>query len=128
MKNNETDIRPKAAGKREIILIAVILLAALLFFFISRMRRTNAAAIVEISIDGNPVETFDLNTDREYLIQSTTGGTNRLIIEDGKAWISEATCPDKVCIHQGKISHDGELIVCLPNLLVVKVIGETDEP
>lgn len=111
-------------GKREIILIAVVLLAAFFLFLYSKSIHQSPAALVEISIDGTVVKTFDLNQDQEYLIESSTGGTNMLIIQDGEAWISEASCPDKVCIRQGKISHDGELIVCLPNLMIVRISGE----
>lgn len=34
-----------------------------------------------------------------------------------------ADCPDKLCIHQGKISHTGETIACLPNRVTVRVIS-----
>jgi hypothetical protein len=53
-------------------------------------------------------------------------GYNTVHIEDGKVWIHEATCPDKICLSQGKISHDGELIVCLPNKMMVQ-IKDNDE-
>lgn len=112
-------------GKREIILVAVVLLAALFLFLYNKNIHQSPAALVEISIDGTVVKTFDLNQNQEYLIESSTGGTNLLIIKDGEAWISEASCPDKVCVHQGKISHDGELIVCLPNLMIARISGET---
>ncbi|MBQ5523338.1 MAG: NusG domain II-containing protein, partial [Oscillospiraceae bacterium] len=40
---------------------------------------------------------------------------------DGEAWISEANCPDKLCMGFGKISKNGEVIVCLPNRLIVVI-------
>lgn len=44
--------------------------------------------------------------------------------EDGQVWVTEATCPDKICIHQGKISQEGETIVCLPNRMIIQIFGE----
>ena len=34
----------------------------------------------------------------------------------------KATCPDHLCIKQGKINKKGATIVCLPHHLVVEVI------
>ena len=51
---------------------------------------------------------------------------NLLIIEDGYAYIKEASCPDGLCVHQGKINKSGEMIVCLPNEVVVTVEGPED--
>ncbi len=62
----------------------------------------------------------------EFKINGDTG-YNTIRIEDGKVWISDATCPDKICLHQGKIGSDGELIVCLPNRLMVQIKDSTDK-
>ena len=47
-----------------------------------------------------------------------------LVIKDGKADITEADCPDKLCVHQAPISREGEALVCLPHRVVVTVRGE----
>lgn len=65
--------------------------------------------------------TLTKNYETEFKIDSATGGYNTIHIEDGKVWIHEATCPDKICLNQGKISNGGELIVCLPNKLLVQI-------
>ena len=82
-----------------------------------------SAAQVEITVDGKLVRTLDLNQDADLIIDGVNGGTNHLIIQDGTAWISEASCPDKVCVHQGKVSLNGELIVCLPNRVIAKIVA-----
>ena len=38
--------------------------------------------------------------------------------------IIEASCPDKVCIHQGFITKASESIVCLPNKVHIKITTE----
>ena len=35
--------------------------------------------------------------------------------------MSDADCPDKDCVNQGWISRPGQMIVCLPNRLVIKI-------
>lgn len=111
--------------KRQDLLLAVVLLllAAVLgggYYFTHRTPAVRA----EVTIDGKLVETLDLSKDQEITIQGAHGGTNHLIVKDGEIWCSEASCPDHVCIHQGKQSLDGSMIVCLPNLMIVQVIGE----
>jgi hypothetical protein len=49
--------------------------------------------------------------------------TNVLVIEDGKADMTDADCPDRLCVHQRAISRNNETIVCLPNKVVVQVTG-----
>ena len=44
-----------------------------------------------------------------------------LVIEDGKAYMEEADCPNQICVHHSAISHKGETIVCLPNRIVIEV-------
>jgi len=59
-------------------------------------------------------------------IESETG-YNIMHIENGQIWIHEASCPDKICIYQGKISKNGEMIVCIPNRMFIKIVDENDE-
>lgn len=109
--------------KREIILILILLLTAAAGFLMNQAMHKKTAATVEITVDGKLVQTLDLNKDADLIIDGVNGGTNHLIIRDGAAWISEASCPDKVCVHQGKVSLNGELIVCLPNRVIAKVVA-----
>ncbi|MCI8453895.1 MAG: NusG domain II-containing protein [Lachnospiraceae bacterium] len=110
-------------GRRDLLLILVILSLSALLFAWNRSRHTSPAATVEISVDGKLAATLSLDTDQEFTAKSASGGTNRLLIQDGEVWVLEATCPDKICIRQGKIQHDGELIVCLPNRMTAKITG-----
>ena len=57
----------------------------------------------------------------------TGRGSNTLVIEDGAVSVTQADCPDKVCVAQGAIRYNGETIVCLPNRVVVEVTG-AEEP
>lgn len=108
--------------KKDLLLIIGILLLASFGFLITRKISEKPAKQVEISVDGTVIEHLDLNKDQEYTIPGYHQGTNHLIIKDGQAYMDDASCPDKVCIHQGRVQDPGQLIVCLPNLVIVKVI------
>lgn len=82
------------------------------------------AMTAEVTVDGQLVDTLDLSENQEITIEGVRDGRNRLVVENGEIWCAEASCPDKVCVRQGKQSRDGEMIVCLPNRMTVKVRGE----
>ena len=83
----------------------------------------------EIIQDGVLIRTVDLTVNAEFTIENSAGGYNRIQVEDGAVSVIEASCPDKVCIHQGAVSAGPQPIVCLPNKLVIKIITPSgDEP
>ena len=110
--------------RSDVILIAVLLvlgLSVLLFVFLTRTEGT----IAVVSVDGKRVAEYSLAVDGVYYLND---GTNILVIEDGNAYIREATCPGyQDCVEKGRISFVGESIVCLPNKLVVEIVGEGEE-
>ena len=108
--------------KRDIILIASVLLIAVVLLLVVELTKEEGAR-VEIKVDGKTVAEYSLTESGRYELN---GGTNILVIENGTAYLSDANCPDKLCVHQGKISRTGEVITCLPNKLTVTVFGATE--
>ncbi|RKI37184.1 NusG domain II-containing protein [bacterium D16-51] len=106
--------------RNDILLIAGIFLAALLVFGAIRLSGTKGGDIVEIEADGTAIKTLPLNTDTSYTIK-TKSGINILEIKNGSANITEADCPDKLCVHQKAISRQGETLVCLPHKVIVSI-------
>jgi len=55
----------------------------------------------------------------------TVGGNykNIILIENGKIRFEESTCPDKVCVKTGWLANEGDMAVCLPNQVIVKIEG-----
>lgn len=97
------------------ILAAVAIFAAL--FLLTRKEGAYAAILRE----GIEIDRYSLAEDREIPISDGKEITNLLIIEDGKARISEAICPDQICVDHRPISKAGETIVCLPQKLVIRI-------
>ncbi len=109
--------------KKDLLLIVIILAVAAVGFTVNHYIRKKPATQLEITVDGKVVELLDLSKDTEMTIDGWNGGTNHLIIRDGMAWVDEASCPDKVCIHQGKAAMNRQMIVCLPNRMVATVVA-----
>jgi hypothetical protein len=51
-------------------------------------------------------------------------GLLRLRIENNSICVIDSSCPEKICIRQGRISRRGEIIVCVPNETVVIIDGK----
>lgn len=117
----------KRIGKRDLLLLAVILAAAFVLWGGWRLAHRGAAAAVEVTVDGKVYGTYELAVDREIPITKDGKVTNTLVIRDGKADMTEADCPDLLCVHQKPISASGETIVCLPNRVVAEVVGKTGQ-
>ena len=81
---------------------------------------------MEITIDGERYQTLSLS--KNTTIELPAGnGSNILTIRDGAADMTDADCPDQLCVKQKAISHTGETLVCLPHKVVVKVINNSNE-
>ena len=104
------------------LILALLLLAGALYFFLVP-REAEAGACAVVIVGGEEAARYPLSKDGVFPLN---GGTNTLVIGDGQAWLSEATCPDKICVHMGKIHMNGQMIVCLPNELIVTVEGGED--
>ena len=68
------------------------------------------------------VGTYSLQQPRTLRYESQDGGYNIVVIADGKVRVSEASCPDQVCVRTGPTDQTASPIACLPNRLVIQVI------
>ena len=105
--------------KRDFILIGAILAIILIAFGVTTLVKEDGAYVV-VRVDGKDVAEYSLSKNGEYELN---GGTNILRIESGSAYLVSATCPDHLCVNQGKINRSGQTITCLPNRLTVTVYG-----
>ena len=112
--------------KRDFLLIGVVLAAALLCWLIPRglgIFAGEEASQVRITVAGEEYGTYSLSEDQRIEINDT----NVCEIQDGEVHMTEADCPDQLCIHQGSIHIQGETIVCLPNRVTVEITGNDTE-
>jgi hypothetical protein len=80
------------------------------------------ADTVEVWSDGVLLAVLDLNVPRELVVESTYG-TNVVTVRDGAVAVTYADCPDGYCMKRG-FCDGGVEIVCLPNRLVLRFVGE----
>ena len=73
--------------------------------------------VARVYVDGKQVREIPLDRDSETVIE-TAWGSNTITVTAGELRVTEADCPDKVCIRTG-ILRGGVPIVCLPHRLTV---------
>ena len=100
-----------------IIGIVTLLIVSSFLFILVPKKEGNA---VTVTVAGKTVLTTSLDRDFEQEIL-TENGKNTLVIKDGYADIISADCYGNDCVHQRKISKNGEMIVCLPHKMVVQI-------
>ena len=107
-----------------IILIALVLALCIglsIYFLMPKAASTHA----QILSDGQILKTVDLRFDQEFTVPSPNGGHNIVTVRQGAIAVTEATCPDHYCMTRG-FCDNGTDIVCLPNRLVIRFVGEQD--
>jgi len=78
-----------------------------------------------ITVDGEPFRTIALTEElKDTIVIETERGKNILHVHDGGVEMHEADCPDQLCLSFGHIRKLGKQIVCLPNRIIVELIGE----
>lgn len=103
------------------LLIGALLLLAAVCLAGARLVRRPLDGIAQVDIDGQTVWELPLSRDTELLLENKNGGVNRLVIKDKKASVTEASCPDQICVRQGGAGESGQTIVCLPNRVVITI-------
>ena len=83
---------------------------------------------VSLIRDGAEVQRFSLSEELEYRIELEDGSYNLLMIQGGQVYMTEASCPDQICVNHRPVSNVGETIVCLPNEIVLKILERSDKP
>ncbi len=105
--------------RNDIILIGTLLgITVLLFLVMFFVKRNTVNGEAVVLIEGEEYGRYPLSKD---LVVELPGllGNNVLTIRDGKAFMSSAVCPDKICMDFGEIHYNTEMIVCRPGSIVV---------
>lgn len=110
--------------KKFVLIISIIAVGALLFLFFGSSPQSGTK-IAEIYSGGKLIRRIDLSsvtTAYEFTVESD-GGFNTVSADSGGIAVTSADCPDLICVHTGKIRDSSAPIVCLPNKLVIKIVG-----
>ena len=107
-----------------LLLVAVVILCLAAYFILVRL--TAPGTIAVIAVDGQEYKRIDLSKVKEpyEMTIATEYGRNTVLVEPGAISVSSADCPDKICVHQGRLTGAGVPIVCMPHRLIIWIEGD----
>lgn len=116
--------------KGDIILVALVAAIVVLGFAGTYLYKSSTAGTGKVAVikqNNNVIREIDLNKIKEpQRIQIDGDYTTVILAEDGRIRFEEANCPDLVCVKSGWLTENGDMAVCLPNRVSVKIEGTND--
>lgn len=105
----------------KIFIIIVLVITSMLFFVFILFKKEGTQALI---YHGNQVvQTIDLNIDHIYPIEGDLGIV-KVEVKDKKIRVIEENSPYHLCSKQGYISSSNETIICMPNRIMIEIIGK----
>ena len=113
----------------KILIFVVIIVNVFILVVINQSLFSYEEKYISIQVNWEEIKTILFSDDLigKTIPIKTEYGYNLIEIGDGKVRVVEADCPDKLDVKQGYISKVGEVIVCLPNRLVIEIKGVSEE-
>jgi hypothetical protein len=108
--------------KNDMILIVIILIIALIIFIVPKINSNQGNKIANVYYENKLIKTIDLssNLKQEYNIKGYNGN---IVIEtkDNMIRVKTENSPLHLCSKQGWVENSHEVIVCLPNRIIIKI-------
>ena len=115
--------------KLNILIITAILvisagLWALNSLYLKSSIQVDADTYAIVSVNSDHYMSIPLTAEEDIIEIKTIYGSNTLSKHDNGVEMIDSTCPDKICHTFGFISKPGQVIVCMPNRLIVHIDDE----
>jgi hypothetical protein len=105
------------------IIAALLAICAIMFLLLNHGGQKNDGRMsAEIHVEGRLASVVPLpgGAAREIAV---AGGKLVLSVEQDGVAVVHAECPSQTCARAGKITRPGQMIACLPNRVVIKLVG-----
>lgn len=103
---------------------AVAVCALLLLFFLPGKLLSSEGGSAQIYLDQQLLTELPLTAEESFTVRGDY--TNVITVQNGSVSVTESDCPGKDCVHSGSIHSQGNVIVCLPNRMEVRVTAESE--
>ena len=111
----------------DFLIFALIIIVVVVMFFSGIIGNNDEELIAEISHDGEilyKINLAELSEQTEILLDD---GNVKIVAEQGRIRFEESDCPDLVCVNTGWIKKQGRIAACLPNRILIKIVGFNEE-
>ena len=126
-KNQPTDVSATKLAVKDIVFLAAVFAAGIILLFVIKPLVSEDGNRFRILLDGEVYGEYSLGEDTTVDVIKDGEVINTVTVSDGEVYMSDASCPDKLCVMEGHISHKNESIICLPNKVVIEVTQSEEE-
>ena len=103
----------------------IIFISIIAFSFFSSKRLIENNKSSKVIIDSyNKSLRFDLNIDKDIIIEGLLGGS-KILIKDNHIQFLESPCRDKLCIKDGILKNSQ--LICMPNGIIIRFENNFDK-
>ncbi|MDR1138621.1 MAG: NusG domain II-containing protein [Clostridiales bacterium] len=105
---------------------SVVIVLVVVFCFVAIWSLFGAKGkSVQVWQQGRHVHTLDLEHYHQLQLEVLLGHMT-IIVENGQVYISHVDCPDQICLRMGSKDRVNQSIVCSPNNVYLRIVGESD--
>ena len=126
-KNQPSDTASTKLAIKDIVFLAAVFGVGFLMLFVIKPLVSEDGNRFQILVDGEVYGEYSLEEDISIDVVVNDRIINTVEVSDGEVYMSDASCPDKLCVKEGHISHKNESIICLPNKVVIEVTQSDEE-
>ena len=109
----------------DFVIIGVVLALAAAIAAVLALSTSGDRLYAEVWQDNVLVERVELTGETDRTID--LDGHNVIVLSGRTATMQSADCRDQVCVRTGTLTRAGQVAVCLPNRVVLRITGETSE-
>jgi hypothetical protein len=102
--------------------LTIILSTIIIAYLFQTLWSHEHAAKVQIRIGNKIHAAYDLNQQRDIIVPGPIGDA-MIHIRQGKVRFAKSPCHNQYCVHQGWLTHSGQVAICLPNQISLELIG-----
>ena len=109
-----------------VIYIFLIIFFSVLIFKIGSFKDIKGAK-AEIWVDGELKYVYPLQEEEKNVFVDTNLGGCNVQFKDSMVRVTTSNSPLKIAVKQGFIKSPGEVIIGIPDRLVIKIVGDSEE-
>lgn len=111
-------------NKNDVKLIFIICVIVLLMFLFNYFNNESGSTAL-VYYEDELILTIDLNIDNEYVVRGKQGDVV-LEVKNKKIRVKEENSLKHLCSKEGFIGDSSRVLICLPNKIIVKIIGDDE--
>jgi len=105
------------------LIIILFIVISLVFIFINATKEKGSMA--EVFYEDKLVLSIDLNVDGEYKVDGELGDVV-LEVKNKMIRVKSENSPKNICSKEGYIGDSSRTLICLPNKIIVRIVGEKE--